>query len=164
MAFEIAIDGQERNIDILARKPDLTVALSEAVYPLLYSTHAAEEFEIQIGGMTYKGFRYATAEEVHVRLGGRTFVVELPRLGGGHGAGGKHDNEIRADMPGTVVALHCQEGDAVTSGQKLLTIESMKLQISMVAPRDGVVAKLPVAANTTFERGAVLAALKSQDA
>jgi hypothetical protein len=30
----------------------------------------------------------------------------------------------------------------------------------MVAPRNGTVAKLPVAANTTFERGAVLAALK----
>lgn len=164
MAFEIAIDGQERIADILARRPDLTVSLGEAVYPLTYATHAQAEFEIQIGGVTYKGFRYATAEEVHVRLNGRTFVVELPRFGGGHGAGGKHDNEIRADMPGTVVAIHCKEGDEVTSGQKLLTIESMKLQISMVAPRDGVVAKLPVAANTTFERGAVLAALKPQDA
>ena len=160
MSFDIAIDGQERTADILARKPDLTVSLGDAVYPLIYSAHAPEEFEIQIAGKTYKGFRYATAEEVHVRLDGRTFVVELPRFGGGHGAGGKQDNEIRADMPGTVVSLHCKEGDEVTSGQKLLTIESMKLQISMVAPRDGVVAKLPVAANTTFERGAVLAALK----
>lgn len=160
MAFEIAIDGQERVADILARKPDLNVSLDDTVYPLVYSAHAPEEFEIQIGGKTYKGFRYATAEEVHVRLDGRTFVVELPRFGGGHGAGGKQDNEVRADMPGTVVAIHCKEGDEVTSGQKLLTIESMKLQISMVAPRDGTVAKLPVAANTTFERGAVLAALK----
>lgn len=160
MAFEIAIDGRERTVDILARKPDLTVSLGDAVYPLLYAAHAPEEFEIQIAGKTYRGFRYATAEEVHVRLDGRTFVVELPRFGGGHGAGGKQDNEIRADMPGTVVSTHCKEGDEVTSGQKLLTIESMKLQISMVAPRDGVVAKLPVAVNTTFERGAVLAALK----
>ncbi len=160
MAFEIAIDGQDRKADILARKPDLTVSLGDAVYPLTYAAHPPEEFEIQIGGKIYKGFRYATAEEVHVRLDGRTFVVELPRFGGGRGAGGKHDNEIRADMPGTVVAIHCTEGDDVTSGQKLLTIESMKLQISMVAPRDGVIAKLPVAANTTFERGAVLAALK----
>lgn len=160
MAYEIAIDGREVSADILARVPDLKVTVGGAAYALTYAAHGPEEFEIHIGGKTYKGFRYATAEEVHVRLDGRTFVVELPRFGGGHGAGGKHDNEVRADMPGTVVAIHCKEGDEVVSGQKLLTIESMKLQISMVAPRDGTVAKLPVAANTTFERGAVLAALK----
>lgn len=160
MAYEISIDGRDVAADILARVPDLKVAVGDAAYALTFSIHGPEEFEIHLGGKTFKGFRYATAEEVHVRLNGRTYVVELPRFGGGHGAGGKHDNEIRADMPGTVVAVHCAEGDEVTSGQKLLTIESMKLQISMVAPRDGVVAKLPVAANSTFERGAVLTALK----
>ena len=160
MAYEISIDGREVTADILARVPDLKVAVGEAAYALAFSTHTPEEFEIHLGGKVFKGFRYATAEEVHIRLDGRTYVVELPRFGGGHGAGGKQDNEIRADMPGTVVAIHCAEGDEVTSGQKLLTIESMKLQISMVAPRDGTVAKLPVAANTTFERGAVLAALQ----
>jgi biotin carboxyl carrier protein len=160
MAYEIAVDGREVTADILARIPDLRVAVAEAAYDLSFASHSLAEFEIHMGGRTYKGWRYATAEEVHVRLDGRTYVVELPRFGGGHGAGGAHDNEIRADMPGTVVAVHCAEGDTVTSGQKLLTIESMKLQISMVSPRDGVVAKLPVAANTTFERGAVLASLK----
>lgn len=160
MPYEIAVDGREISADILARVPDLKVAVGAAAHTLTYAAHGPEEFEIHLGGKVCRGFRYATAEDVHVRLDGRTFVVELPRFGGGLGAGGKHDNDLRADMPGTVVAIHCKEGDEVVSGQKLLTIESMKLQISMVAPRDGTVAKLPVAANTTFERGAVLAALK----
>jgi biotin carboxyl carrier protein len=160
MAYDISIDGRAVTADILARVPDLRVKVAEAAYDLSFASHSPAEFEIHIGGQVYKGWRYATAEEVHIRLDGRTYVVALPQFGGGHGAGGAHDNEVRADMPGTVVAVHCAEGDAVTSGQKLLTIESMKLQISMVAPRDGTVAKLPVAANTTFERGAVLAALK----
>jgi biotin carboxyl carrier protein len=160
MAYDISIDGRAVTADILARVPDLRVAVAEAAYDLSFTSHSQAEFEIHIGDHVYKGWRYATAEEVHIRLEGRTYVVALPQFGGSHGAGGAHDNEVRADMPGTVVAVHCAEGDAVTSGQKLLTIESMKLQISMVAPRDGTVAKLPVAANTTFERGAVLAALK----
>ena len=65
-------------------------------------------------------------------------------------------------MPGTVVSIHCAVGDSVTSGQKLVTIESMKLQISMVAPRDGKVAAVNAAPNTTFERGTVLVALEAK--
>ena len=160
MTYEISIDGRHVTADVLARVPELRMKVAEAEFDLTFASHTPAEFEVAIGGTTYKGWRYATADEVHIRLDGRTYVVALPQFGGGHGAGGAHANEIRADMPGTVVAIHCAEGDAVTSGQKLLTIESMKLQISMVAPRDGTVAKLPVAANTTFERGAVLAALK----
>ena len=102
----------------------------------------AERSRFAIDGHTYRGWRYAAGPEVHVRLDGRTYVVALPQFGGGAGGSGAHENEIHADMPGTVVSVHCAVGDEVTSGQKLVTIESMKLQISMVAPRDGTVDKL----------------------
>ena len=160
MAFDIVIDGKPVPVAIVGRWPELEVEIAGRIYRLgAAHPEAAGEFDIVLDGRTIRGWRYATADEVHIRLEGRTYVVALPQIGGAGAAGGKNDSEIRADMPGTVVSVHCAVGDAVASGQKLLTIESMKLQIGMVAPRDGTVAKVHVAANTTFERGAVLVSL-----
>jgi biotin carboxyl carrier protein len=38
-------------------------------------------------------------------------------------------------MPGVVVAVQCESGQAVKTGDKLLTLESMKLQMTIVALR-----------------------------
>ena len=59
-------------------------------------------------------------------------------------------------MPGTVISHHSEVGAEVKAGDRLITIESMKLQVSLVAPRDGVIEKFHVPAETAFERGALL--------
>ena len=66
-------------------------------------------------------------------------------------------------MPGTVVAVHVKKGDHVATGDPLLTIESMKLQITIGAERDGVVARVAVEPNATFERGALLAIVRPEE-
>jgi propionyl-CoA carboxylase alpha chain len=63
-------------------------------------------------------------------------------------------------MPGAVVAVHCAVGDEVSSGQQVLTIEAMKMQHSISAPYDGVVAELPVSAGDQVTAGVVLAVIE----
>jgi acetyl-CoA/propionyl-CoA carboxylase biotin carboxyl carrier protein len=46
--------------------------------------------------------------------------------------------ELRTPMPGTVVAVHVAEGAHVAAGDRLVTIEAMKMEQSVVAPHDGV--------------------------
>ena len=160
MPYQAIFNGRTIAVDIVKRRPMLRVAVGEAVHTVSEAeVSAAGDFEITIDGHIYQGWRYAGADEVYIRLHGRTYVIGLPQAGGAAAAAGQADNEIRADMPGTVVAIHCTEGEAVVSGQKLITIESMKLQIGLVAPRDGTVAKIHVGANATFERGATLVSL-----
>ena len=45
-------------------------------------------------------------------------------------------------MPGKIIAVEVKQGDAVTKGQKLLTLEAMKMEHSLTAPFDGIVAEL----------------------
>ena len=45
-------------------------------------------------------------------------------------------------MPGRIIAVEVAAGDTVTKGQKLLTLEAMKMEHSLTAPFDGVVAEL----------------------
>ena len=45
-------------------------------------------------------------------------------------------------MPGKVTSVEVAAGDAVVKGQRLLTLEAMKMEHGLVAPFDGVVAEL----------------------
>jgi len=66
--------------------------------------------------------------------------VAVPRAGAGAG-----DGLLRASMNGRVIALLVAEGDAVTAGQPLVTLEAMKMEHVHCAPRAGRVAALHVA-------------------
>jgi acetyl-CoA/propionyl-CoA carboxylase, biotin carboxylase, biotin carboxyl carrier protein len=49
-------------------------------------------------------------------------------------------------MPGTVVAVEVEVGDHVEAGRTLVVVEAMKMEHPIVAPADGVVTALHVAA------------------
>ncbi|GAA2917236.1 acetyl-CoA/propionyl-CoA carboxylase biotin carboxyl carrier protein [Microbacterium keratanolyticum] len=53
-----------------------------------------------------------------------------------------HDPLCRAPMPGTVVALHVSDGAVVRTGDRLVSIEAMKMEHPVLAPRDGTVSLL----------------------
>ena len=44
--------------------------------------------------------------------------------------------------PGKMIAVEVRQGDGVTKGQKLVTLEAMKMEHSLAAPFDGIVAEL----------------------
>ncbi len=51
---------------------------------------------------------------------------------------------VIAPMPGQIKAIFVREGDKVTTGQKLLIMEAMKLENKLPATRDGVIKKILV--------------------
>jgi biotin carboxyl carrier protein len=64
--------------------------------------------------------------------------------------------EVRATLPGLVVAIAVQEGDEVPSGATLLTIEAMKMQNEVRAPQAGRVAAIAVVPGQAVAAGASL--------
>ena len=69
----------------------------------------------------------------------RRYVLDEPR-GSGHIAAS--DGVILSPMPGRIIAVEVAAGDSVIKGQKLVTLEAMKMEHSLTAPFDGVVAEL----------------------
>jgi biotin carboxyl carrier protein len=67
--------------------------------------------------------------------------------------------DVRAPMPGRVVAVHARLGDEVAAGAPLVVVEAMKMQNELLAPRAGTVLRIRVAAGDTVERGAILVEL-----
>jgi len=77
-----------------------------------------------------------------------------PPTGGDSGGGA-----VVAQMPGTIVDIDVNVGDKVTKGQKLLVLEAMKMENEIVAPHDGTVSEVSVAAGALVNAGDVLVVL-----
>ncbi|MBC2670130.1 acetyl/propionyl/methylcrotonyl-CoA carboxylase subunit alpha [Novosphingobium piscinae] len=86
---------------------------------------------------------------------GQTWELAAWRRDGAHGVTAG-DGAILAPMPGKVIAVAVREGEAVTRGQKLLTLEAMKMEHTLTAPFDGTVAELKVSAGAQVQVEALL--------
>ncbi len=93
---------------------------------------------------------------VAVNDDGLSFLAAPARVSGA-AAGTAADGAILSPMPGRVIAVEVAAGDSVTKGQKLLTLEAMKMEHSLVAPFDGTVAELNAYAGGQVSEGALLA-------
>jgi biotin carboxyl carrier protein len=63
---------------------------------------------------------------------------------------------IEAPITGTVISIEVSVGDKVSEGDVLLYIESMKMENPILAPVDGTIAEINVAAEQVVETGAHL--------
>jgi biotin carboxyl carrier protein len=64
--------------------------------------------------------------------------------------------EVRAIIPGRIVALSVGAGEAVNAGQQLLVLEAMKMQNELRAPREGTIERIPIAVGQNVEVGDLL--------
>jgi pyruvate carboxylase len=69
-------------------------------------------------------------------------------------------NHVGAPMPGKVSSVAVKKGDAVKAGQRLLSIEAMKMETAVYSPREAKVADVPVKAGTTVAAGDLLIVLE----
>jgi acetyl-CoA/propionyl-CoA carboxylase biotin carboxyl carrier protein len=90
-----------------------------------------------------------------VGIGGRVWSFREERLELRHGAGGDRAS-LEAPMPGNVLAVKVGEGDRVSEGDVLVVLESMKMELQVVAPADGVIGGLTVSEGDQVERGQAL--------
>jgi len=70
------------------------------------------------------------------------------------------DRKVTAPMPGVVLAMKVKAGDEVKRGQEVCTLESMKMELNIMAARDGVVSKICVAVGQSVVHGTVLIELE----
>ena len=106
------------------------------------------------------GFR--DEERVVAFYEGNTYEFGLVARGNVAG-GGASSGTISAPMPGKVTAVEVFAGGKVVKGQRLLTLEAMKMEHGMTAPFDGTVAELSASAGAQVSEGAVLARIEPQE-
>ena len=66
---------------------------------------------------------------------------------------------VPSPLPGTVLQVKVNAGQAVKAGDILVIIEAMKMENEVVAPRDGTIAQVPVAKGSSVQTGDTLVVL-----
>lgn len=66
---------------------------------------------------------------------------------------------VESEVAGNVWKIEVQPGDRVATGDVLIILESMKMEIPIESPRAGVVAELRVSAQQTVAEGQVVAVI-----
>jgi len=103
-------------------------------------------------------------DDVYVHVDGEAYHLRyrhpLDRLAASSDA--EAGDHVRAPMPGAVISVLVQAQEAVSRGQALLVMESMKMETTITAPRDGVVKAVHHDAAQTFDRDSVLISLEPQ--
>jgi pyruvate carboxylase subunit B len=109
-------------------------------------------------------------DTVRLRIDGRTTTVRvqdeqdllLERFGldAGPGAG---EREVRAPMPGLVLDLMVEVGDAVAPDEGLLVLEAMKMENELKAPVAGRIEAVHVTAGDAVDKDALLIEIDAED-
>jgi len=164
------LDTTEENIFIAAACGDKGIAFLKGESPLMVRKKSemeeekvsktngiytvivdGEKFVVEIaeGNVEVKPQAEATPKESEI-------VEEQESRG--EAAGGM--TEIKSAVPGTVWKILVNPGDKVKAGDKIMILESMKMEIDIPAPKDGVIAHIAVKVNDTVEEGQVLATME----
>lgn len=68
----------------------------------------------------------------------------------------KGESPIKSPLPGVILDIHVKEGDKVKQGQKLMTLEAMKMENNIDCHKDGTVKNLKVSKGDSVMEGDVL--------
>lgn len=67
--------------------------------------------------------------------------------------------KVAAPMPGKILAIKANNGQAVKKGEVIMILEAMKMENEITAPEDGTVASINVGVGDSVESGDTLATL-----
>ncbi|HAA1523342.1 biotin attachment protein [Campylobacter sp. BCW_6876] len=71
------------------------------------------------------------------------------------------ENEVLAGISGNVFKIYINEGEEVKSGQAIMVLEAMKMEIEVNAPKDGIISEFCIKIGDTVNEGEVLAIYKN---
>lgn len=158
------LDGTDRDASLFRQADGYGFATDGETVKVTFAESAPGLGQLTVDAVSQTVVYALDGDTIHIHLDGRTYAVRYQdpmQVGTGDDAG---QNIARAPMPGVVVAVKVQAGDAVETGTVLVVIESMKLETSIKAPQAGVVEKVHVAPGQSFERDAPLVTLAQGEA
>lgn len=144
----VLVNGKRYDVDFLE--------LGSALFSIIRDTESKElaidgnqgEYELVLDGRLYEA-----------RVLDPRSMLMLNRRGGLQLDSG----ELHAPMPGLIVEVTAQPGDAVEKGQTVIILESMKMQNELKAPSAGTIQSINTEAGVTVDKGQLLLTISQAD-
>ena len=160
--FELELAGEHQTVWLSRHhQGGMSLTVQGQVLPLALRSEGEVRHELFLGDQRLRVCTYKVGEQVAVFAAqGAALVTEVDVIAHA-GQSGVEGGRLTAPMPGKVVAFLAQPGEAVRQGQPLAVMEAMKMEHTITAPRDGVVAELLFAVGDQVGDGAELLTLQA---
>lgn len=164
MSLDVRIGGRNRRVDLRRDGDRYRGRVGKRTVDAEVTERGPHSLLIRLGKRTFDVTFDDAGKTLMLDLGTRQVAVEimdplraaeLAGIGAGRGR-----REVRASMPGKVVAVKVKVGDEVAKGQGLIILEAMKMENEVTSPSQGKVVALGVTAGQTVETGALLATVE----
>jgi biotin carboxyl carrier protein len=152
--FDISSTGAATKINDQPAELDIQTLIEDQSLHILYGN---KSFRVEIVEVNQE------EKTQTIKVNGNTYTVAiedkydilLKQLGMEQAASSKVQ-DVKAPMPGLVLKVIVEEGQAVTKGDSLIILEAMKMENILKSTRDGIVGKILVAKGDKMEKNAVL--------
>jgi 3-methylcrotonyl-CoA carboxylase alpha subunit len=161
-SFEFEFHGQPHKAQLTYQhEGSLQLALDGQLLSL-HIEPAADGLLVTLNGQRAHLQVYRLGEQVHLfSAGGATQITVIDLLA--HAGVAQHEaGRLTAPMPGKVLSFAVQAGDKVSRGQALAVMEAMKMEYTIAAPADGLVAEILYAPGDQVQEGAELLRLQAK--
>ncbi len=160
----VSFDWQGENYQASATgfRGSYAIAINNASFDVNQAELDDKELTMTINGigeriklLHHQGtYQVAIAKRLYQLTSTDPFAVEL--------SGDDAKDQLNAPMPGKIVAVNTAVGEAVKAGADLIIMEAMKMELTLSAPRDGIVEILAVKAGEFVEADSLLLGLSAQ--
>ena len=122
--------------------------------------------KVIVNGTEYEVELEGEGTQWKATVGGQTYEIQMPeatvaakpRRSGGRKK--KKSGTVSANIPGKVVTVEVEEGQAVTEGQVILILEAMKMQNEIQAPVSGTVVSVQCSEGEAIEANVPLVVIE----
>jgi biotin carboxyl carrier protein len=157
MKYITTVEDRQFLVEIIDEKH---VSVDGKVYEVDFESVSGQPvYSLILDGKSHESYVAPGDHDWQVLIRGRLYPVTVEderekrlRSAAGGGVAETGEFHLRAPMPGLVVAILVEEGQAIKKGQVLLILESMKMQNELKSPRDGTAGRIRVKAGETVEQ------------
>jgi len=154
----LAINGEPCVAAIMLSK-SITVSIDNTQWEVTV-TKQENTLRVSHGSVVLEATIYQSGDNVFYSYRGRQFVVNTSPSFVKNAASTGSGKQLLSPMPGTVITIAVSEGDTVTEGQTLMTVEAMKMEYPIKAPRDSHIDVIHVTSGQSVSESALLIELE----
>ncbi len=150
--------GTEIGIEATPERDGWRVGLAGETHRL-HGALADAAVALAIDGRRLRAGLFREGARIAVLRDGQCHEFELADRLAGPDAASEADGHIASPIPGRVVRVLVAEGETVTRGAALVVVEAMKMELTLVADRDGTIAHLRCTVGEMVGEGVELVAI-----
>jgi 3-methylcrotonyl-CoA carboxylase alpha subunit len=140
---------------------DYRLQIGDATHPVRIRWLGGAEFSLNLDGQGRRlQIHLAGDHRLEVCLDNRRWAVSRHARFEAAVEGGAGDGRLLAPMPGKILEIRAEAGQAVSEGETLLIMEAMKMELAIKAPLAGEVSEIAVAADDVVEADTLLLAIE----